>query len=308
MREKLMKNMGYLIVLIDIGIYFILSYVYVEKFQVNILATIVNSTMLFIGAIIATTAMMKQGILIGRDSQKYKETLTAHITQKQKIFSKLSLLQGWLDSDYLKLLRIGRSVYINSAGYDYYNLFSEDGKFIHSFKVEKPKPKECLKWQIILLPFFKLCRWLFSDDWRLYRERKKFIRKAKHYKITRLTVSDLINVEADRDPNNFGITENQYQKRTAGRAAASRFIFSILLQSVAFGFYGFNIETFLIQMLSVTMIVLTSLFEMFNAYSFMVKTHRDTIIKKINKMEEFENADLDVPNEIEVKKEEEQRK
>ena len=144
---------------------------------------------------------------------------------------------------------------------------------------------------------------MFGDEWRLYREKKRFIRKAKRYKITRLTVSDLINVNADADPNNFGITENQYQKRTAGKAAASRLIFSILLQSVAFGFYGFNIETFLVQMLSVTMIVLTSLFEMFNAYSFMVKTHRDTIIKKINKMEEFDNADVKVLEEIRAEKE-----
>lgn len=307
LKEKLMKNMGYLIVLIDIGIYFILSYVYVEKLQVNILAIIVNSSLLFVGAVIATTAMMRQGILIGRDTEKYKETLTAHLTQKKKIFPKLNLLQGWLDRNYLELLKIGRSVFINSAGFDYNELFNADGKLINDFKLKKPEAKTYKKWyqRTILLPFLKLGRWLFSDEWHLYREQKKFIRKAKRYKITRLTVSDIINVNADADPNNFGITENQYQKRTAGKAAASRLIFSILLQSVAFGFYGFNIETFLVQLLSITMIVLTSLFEMFNAYSFMVKTHRDTIIKKINKMEEFDNADAKVLAEIKAEKEKE---
>jgi len=305
MKERLMKNMGYLIVLVDIGIYFILSYVFVENFQLNILSVLVNGALLFVGAIIATTAMMKQGILVGRDTERYKETLTAHLTQKKKIYPKLNNLQGWLDYNYLELLKIGRSVYVNSAGFDYVELFNEDGKLNNDFKLKKPEAKKYTKWyQKALLPFFKLCRWIFSDDWHIYREKKRFIRKAKKYKITRLTVSDLMNVNASSDPNNFGITENQYQKRQSGLAIASRLLFSVMLQSVSFGFYGFNITTFLVQMLSVVMIVLSALFSMFNSYSFMVKTHRETIIKKINKMEEFDNVDKRIIDQIEKDKEE----
>lgn len=306
MKEKLMKNMGYLIVLLDVAIYFILSYVFVDKFQVDILAIVVNGTLLFVGTITATTAMMKQGILIGRDSDKYKETLTAHINQKKKVYSKLNKLQGWLDYNYLDLLKIGRSTYVNSAGYDYNEVFTENGKRVGDFRIEKPKPVKYTKWhQKALLPFYKLFRWLFSDDWKVYREKKRFIRKARRYKITRLTVSDLMNINADKDPNNFGISEIQYQKRESGMSIASRLVFSVLLQSISFGFYGFNIETFLVQMLSVVMILLSAFFAMFNAYSFMVKTHRETIIKKINKLEEFDNVEKLVFEKIEEKKKEE---
>lgn len=291
MKEKLLKNMGYLIVLLDVGIYFILSYIFVDNFQVNILSIIVNGSLLFIGALIATMAMMKQGILCGRDSEKYKETLAAHIQQKKAIYPKLNRLQLWLDHNYLELLRIGRTVYINSAGYDYKEIFSEDGKYIDKFKIKKPEPKQYKKWYAkMFLPFLKLFRWMFSDEWKLYREKKRYIHKAKKYKVTRLTVSDLLNINADRDPNNFGITESQYQKRQSGLTIASRLIFSVLLQSVSFGFYGFNLTTFLVQMLSVVMILVSALFAMFNSYSFMVKTHRETIIKKINKLEEYDNV------------------
>lgn len=306
MKEKLMKNMGYLIVLLDIAIYFILSYVYVDSFKVDILAIIVNGALFFMGSTTATTAMMKQGILIGRDSEKYKETLTSHITQKQKVYSKLNKLQGWLDYNYLDLLKIGRSTYVNSAGYEYNEVFNENGKVVGDFKVEKPKPIKYTKWyQKVLLPFYKLFRWLFSDDWKIYREKKRFIRKARRYKITRLTVSDLMNINADKDPNNFGITEAQYQKRESGASVITKLMSAVLLQSIAFGFYGFNLETFLTQMLSVVLILLSAFFSMFNAYSFMVKTHRETIIKKINKLEEFDNVEKLVFEKIEEKKKEE---
>lgn len=293
MKEKLMKNMGYFIVLLDIGIYFILSYVFVKDFQQNILATLVNSSLLFIGAIIATTALMKQGILNGRDNDKYKETLTAHINQKKTIYPKIKHLQPWLDQDYYKLMEIGRTVYVNSAGFDYKELFSPNGKIKTGIKVEKPKAMTYTKWHQKATSWIRrLFRWMFSEDWKVYRQKKSFIRKAKKYHVTRQTVSYLLNIDEDKDPNNFGITESQYTKTQSGLAVASRLIFSVLLQSISFGFYGFNMETFLIQMLSVVLILISALFSMYNAYFFMVKTHRETIIKKINKLEEFDHTNV----------------
>ena len=302
MREKFVKNLGYLIVLIDICMYFILSYVFVDKVQVNIFPILINGMLLFVGTTIATNAMMKQGILIGRDTEKYKETLMSHLIQKQKIYPKLNKLQAWLDNDYAKLIKIGRSVYVNSAGYNYEQVFTEKGKVITSFRVERPEPIIFTKKQFFLIkPFLKLFRRLFSDDWKVYKDKKKHIKSAKKYRITRLIVSDLINVEADKDPNNFGKTESQYQKTQSRLDTSSKLVFSILLQSVSFGYNSFNITTFLTQMLNVVIIVLTSLFSMFNAYSFMIKTHRETIIKKINKMEEFDSSGYEQTKELEEK-------
>ncbi len=291
MKEKLMKSMGFFIVLLDIAIYFIMSYVFVDSFQVNILAIAVNGSLLFVGAIVATTAMMKQGLLLGKDNEKYKETLEAHLREKEKILPKIYKLQAWLDNDYLELLKIGRSVYINSAGYSYNEVFTSDGKFNNDFKIKKPMKIGINRWySAITAPFDRLIYWMFSDDWKLYREKKVLIHKAKSYKVTKLMVSDLLNVNASRDPNNFGITESQYTKKQSGMSIASRLLFSVLLQSISFGFYGFNIVTFLTQLLNVVLILLSAFFAMFNAYSFMVKTNRETIIKKINKLEEFDNT------------------
>lgn len=291
MKEKIMKSMGFFIVLLDIAIYFIMSYVFVDSFQVNILAIAVNGTLLFIGAIVATTAMMKQGLLLGKDNEKYKETLEAHLKEKEKIFAKINKLQTWLDNDYLELLKIGRSVYVNSAGFYYEEVFNNEGKLNNDFIIQKPIKIDIKHWyDTIFLPFNRFKHWLFSDDWKLYREKKILIKKAKNYKVTKLMVSDLLNINASRDPNNFGITESQYTKKQSGMSIASRLLFSILLQSISFGFYGFNIVTFLTQLLNVVLILLSAFFAMFNAYSFMIKTHRETIIKKINKLEEFDNT------------------
>ena len=291
-KERLMKNMGYLIVILDVAIYFIFSYVYVDGFTNNIVAAILNGALLFVGAMIATTAMMKQGLLNGEDTKKYQDTLTAHLMQKQKIYPKLNNFQGWLDWDYAKLMKIGRSAYVNSAGYDYEEVFTESGKVKTKFKVDKPAPMQFKKkWWPPIKILMKFCRWIWGDDWKVYRARKKFIRKAKHYKITRLTVSDLINIEAEKDPNYFGITERQYARRETGLNAISRLIFSMLLPMVALSFYGFNLSIFIQQMISVILILMTALFSMFCAFSFKVKTHRMTIMKKINKMEEFDNSD-----------------
>lgn len=289
MKEKLLKSMGFFIVLLDIAIYFIMSYVFVDSFQVNILAVVVNGTLLFVGAIVATTAMMKQGLLLGKDNDKYRETLEAHLKEKTKILPNINKLQSWLDEDYLELLKTGRSVYISSAGYSYEEVFNTDGKLNNEFKIKKPLKIGINHWyHAVTTPFNRLINWAFSDEWKLYREKKNLIRKAKNYKVTKLMVSDLLNINASRDPNNFGITESQYTKKQSGLSIASRLLFSVLLQSISFGFYGFNVATFLTQLLNVVLILLSAFFAMFNAYSFMVKTHRETIIKKINKLEEFE--------------------
>ena len=293
MKEKLMKNMGYLIVLLDVAIYFIVSYLFVDKIQTNILSIIVNSALLFVGAIIATNALMKQGILTGRDTQRYKDTLTAHITQKNKIYPKIKHLQSWLDADYRKLMKMGRTVYVNSAGFDFEEIFTEEGKVKDGYKVKKPDPVIYkTKWQKLTAWIRRLFRWMFSEDWKIYRQKKAFIRKAKRYKVTRQTVSYLINIDEDKDPNDYGETEKQYTRRQSTINTVSRLFFSVLLQTVAFGFYGFNMRTFIVQLLNIVLILVSAFWSMYNAYFFMVKTHRETIIKKINKLEEFDSSDL----------------
>lgn len=293
MKEKIFKNIGYLVVLINVAIYFIASYLFVENFQTDITYILFNGGLLFIGSFISTTAMIKQGLLNGGSSKKYLETAQRHITQKQKIFPKLAYLQPWLDSDYEKLMKIGRSVFVNSAGYDYSELFTESGKIKDTFKVKKPEKAVYTKWYqkpiALILRFF---RWIFSEDWRVYRERKCFVRKAKRYRISRSTVSDLMNINADKDPNDYGITESQYMKRQSGLAFISRIICSFLLPCISFGFYGFDLNSFFVQLLNIILILFSSIFSLFSAFVFKVKTHRDSIIKKINKLEEFENADL----------------
>ena len=293
MKHLFQKSMGYIIAALVVGFYFVLSYLVIESWELNSAKTIVEGSLLFVSAVIVYSSLTKQGILNGRSNDKYIETTKTHITTKQKIFPKVQYLQDWLDKNYKQLMKIGRQTFVNSAGYDYSEVFTEDGKLIQTFKVEKPKAMEFKrKWWPPIKWFAKLGRFIWGEDWKLYRMRKAFINKAKHYKITRLTVSSVINIDAEDDPNNFGITEKQYLKRENSKNIIFRLIFSFLLPSVTFAFNGFNVETLFVQMVSILLIIISALFSMFGSYFFIVRTHRGTIIKIVNKLEEFDNADL----------------
>lgn len=293
MKHLFSKSMGYIIATLVVVFYFVLSYLVIESWELNSAKTIVEGSLLFISAVIVYSSLTKQGILNGRSNEKYIETTKTHITTKQKIFPKVQYLQDWLDKNYNQLMKIGRQTFVNSAGYDYEEVFTADGKLISTFRVEKPKAMEFKrKWWAPIKWFAKLGRFIWGEEWRVYRMRKAFINKAKHYKITRLTVSNVINIDAEEDPNNFGITEKQYLKRENSRNIIFRLIFSFLLPSVTFAFNGFNVETLFVQMVSILLIIISALFSMFGSYFFIVRTHRGTIIKIVNKLEEFDNADI----------------
>lgn len=291
MKHIFQKTMGYIIALLVVVMYFVMSYLIITDWKMNSAKTIVEGLLLFVSAVMVYSSLTKQGILNGRNDSKYIETLTSHLTTKKKILSKIKYLQPWLDKDYLNLLKIGRTVFIDSAGYSYSEVFTENGKINTDFKVEKPKFAENSQ-KCRLRPLKKLFWWMFGEEWKFYRMRRNFIRQAKRYKITRHTVSSVVNIDADSDPNNFGISEKEYLKRQNGTNIISRLVFSFLLPSVTFTFNGFSVETLLVQTISIMLVIISALVSMFAAYFFMVRTHRETIIKMVNKLEEFDNADL----------------
>lgn len=294
MKEKLMKNMGNLIAIVDMLLYFVLSFVFIDGFDKNIMPRIAEGLLVFIGAIIASNALMKQGLINGGENQRYKDTLVAHLDKKKKIYPKLKNLQPWLDKDYFKLLKLGRTVYVSSAGYDYNEIFDEEGKVKSGFNMEKPKPYAPKRKLGLFLWMVKWFRWMFGEDWRVYRHKKALVRKAKHYKITRLAVVNLMNIYADDDPNDFGMTEKQYVKKQSGLNLASRVIFSFLLPLISWGWKGFSKEALIVQGITMLVVLISALFSMFSAYSFKIKDHRESIVNKINKMEEFDNETADV--------------
>lgn len=291
MKHIFQKSMGYIVAGMCVLMYFVFSYLIVSDWSINSAKTIMEGLLIFASSVMVYSSLTKQGILNGRSEPKYIETQETHLKAKQKILPKIKYLQSWLDKDYRTLMKVGRTVFTDSAGYDYSEVFTEDGKFVDGFKVEKPKFEPFpSKTKFKLLR--RMWRFIFSEEWKLYREKKRYIQKVRHYKITRLTVSKVVNIDADEDPNNFGISEKVYLKKQMGSNIVSRLIFSFMIPSVSFAFNGFNIETFLVQLLSVMLIVISSLVSMFSAYFFIVRTHRGSIIKMINKIEEFDNADL----------------
>ncbi len=283
MKEKFIKNMGYLIVLLDVVIYFILSYVNVDGLQDNLFSVFVNGILLFVGAIIATSSMTTQGLLNGGDTEKYKETVKAFIKENEKIAPKIKYLQAWLDQDYYRLLKIGRGPYLNSIGFEYNDVFTDKGKLKSDFKIKKPLP----------VTKYKIRHFLFSDEWKRYREQKRLLRVAKRYKVTRLKVMDVTTIDSTKDPNDFGDSEKKYISKKSGINILSRLIFSCLLPTIMWGYLGFNVQTFITQIINIALILISALWSMYCAYSFKVKTHRNNIIKKINKLEEFYNSNVE---------------
>lgn len=292
MKKFFMDSMGYIIALLVVAFYFFLSYFSIQDWKIDVQA-ITEGALLYACSIIMSNALLKQGIQNGRNSKTYQETLSAHLIKKQKIIPQIKYLQPWLDKDYYKLLKIGRSVFVNSAGFDYEELFDDSGKFISDFKIEKPKFKteksERIKFRLIK-KFFWFC---FGTEMKVYRERRKFIKLAKKYDVTRLTISNVLNIEQNKDPNDFGETVSQYEKKKTGINAFTKVVFSVFIPPISFVFYGFSLESLIGQLIGVFFALISSLLAMFSAYVFMVRDHRNSIQMIINKLEEFENADLE---------------
>lgn len=282
MKDFIQRNMGYFIAGIVCVLYFMMSYLIIDGWQLNSAKVAIEGSLLFICAYMVNNSLIKQGLMNGRANEKYKETLIAHMDQSKKIMPKIKWLQPWLDEDYFTTLRSKRTVFVNSAGYEYEKVFSKEGKRLN-FKVDKPKCEGKFGW-------FKV---LFTEDYKLYRESKKYIKLAKEVKVTRLTVSDCLNIDKGKDPNDFGITEREYVKQQNRFAIVSRIFFSFLLPSISFSFYGFNPQTLIVQMIGIMLVLISSLFSMFASYFFMVRTHRESVIMRTNKLTEFDNSNIE---------------
>lgn len=277
MRDKIMKNMGLIITVPTLALYVLLSYVFIDSFQINILQIVVNGAILLVGAVIVNTALTHQGIILGGENANYQATQSAYLKEKDKVYPYLKDLQTFLDADYLLLLEKARTNYTYMAGYSYLEIFTEDGKYRNEFVVPKPEKKGLFKH--------------FSEEWKNYRNKLKAITKARKYKITRLTTFMLLNAEENdaKDPNNYGITKASYIKKNSINSLVSRIVGAILLQSISFGFTGFSLQSFLVQLVNIFLILCSGAYSMYKAYYFVVDKHRQTILFKINKLEEFYN-------------------
>ena len=277
MKDKIMKNMGLIITVPTLALYVLLSYVFIDSFQINILQIVVNGAILLVGAVIVNTALMHQGIILGEENKNYQATQFAYLKEKDKVFPYLNTLQRYLDDEYEKMLKKARANYLFMAGYDYLDVFSEDGKYNANFVIEKPRVQGMFK--------------IFTEEWRSYKNKKRLVMKARKYKLTRLTTFQLLNSEENEsnDPNKFGITKAGYLKRNSVTNIVTRIVGAILLQSISFGFTGFNLKSLLVQLINIVLILCSGAYSMYKAYYFVIDKHRQTILLKMNKLEEFYN-------------------
>lgn len=282
MKDFIQRNMGYFIAGIVCVLYFMMSYLIIDGWQLNSAKIAIEGSSWFICAYMVNNALLKQGLMNGRANKKYEESLVAHMDKSKKIMPKIKYFQPWLDKDYFTTLRNKRTVFVNSAGYEYEDIFSNNGKRLN-FQIKRPKCEGKLGW-------FKT---FFTEEYKLYRESKKYIKLAKKVKVTRLTVSDCLNIDKGKDPNDFGITERDYVKKHNTFAIFSRIFFSFLLPSISYSFYGFNFQTLIVQMIGIMLVLISSLFSMYCSFFFMVRTHRESVIMRTNKMTEFDNSDIE---------------
>lgn len=278
MRDRIMKNMGLLITVPTLALYVLLSYIFIESLQVNILQIVVNGAILFVGAVIVNTALTHQGILLGCENKSYQATQKSYLEEKDKIYPYLKDLQLFLDMDYQQTLKKARTNFTYMAGYNYLDVFTEDGKFKNEFVVPKPQCKGCFKH--------------LQEEWKSYKNKVKAITKAKKFKLTRLTTFQLLNAEENdaKDPNNYGITKANYLKKNSISNFIVRIVGAVLLQSISFGFTGFNLQSLLVQLVNIFLILCSGAYSMYKAYYFVVDKHRQTILFKMNKLEEFYNV------------------
>lgn len=293
MKERFTRNMGYVIVLFIIAMYFVISYLFIEGFNDNPIVSILDGILISIGTIVSTISMANQGIINGKYSEKYQSSLKSHLIKKQEIVHKINRLQDWLDEDYYRLMKMEKTTLVNSAGFEYEEVFGEKGKVLDFFKIPKPAKLELkTKKERFFGLFYKMHYYFYSEEWKYYRERKRFVKKARRYNITRLTVNDVVNINTNKDPNDFGSNEAQYLKKKSFGTVLTRLFMSFGLPFIAFAYHDFSIAFFIQQLVIILMMIISSLMSMFFAFTYMVGANRDGVIKKTNKLEEFKNSNI----------------
>lgn len=299
------QNIGYFMIFLASCIYIVSGLIIINETGKSVASVIVDGALAFFFGFFINRVFDLQGMMNGDRDERVKRTYKLHDDIVLKITPYIDKLDAWCEKKNKEAMKVARTRILSKAGLKYENCFDENGvakeyttdskKLVHEgeFKDKAEKLK------------FKLERAAEKAKFAAYK-------KACKLKLTLLTTNMLTSEGGkEGDPFNFGMTKRQYETKTAVTDSFAKIGIAIIS-----GVYGVKlIEAFswyylIWTTLQVVLFLVIGVIKLYQSYMFVTDDFRSRIIKKIDKLSQFEcdikNGFQEVPskNEIDTSNEE----
>lgn len=231
---------------------------------------IFESALCFIVGMLMDSILSMQGINEGKRNETYLNTKALHGETVESISPYIHQLEPWCRRKNADNLRRQRTKILMNEELLYEDYFDEQGKAKGYTPTYVGKDRDELKRE---------------------RARRRAYRKALRLRLTPLSTAALTAEGANPDdPYNFGETESEYERHTLMSDA-----FKKALTAIIFGYYcveqvlNFSYAILLWRGLQMAIHLVSGVFKMLAARSFIVHSQRMQIVRKINHLSAFKN-------------------
>ena len=271
-KQFIKQNIWYIVIFVASIVYISRGIITISDTGKTISEIIVDGSIAFLYGLFINRIFDIQGMMQGDRNERVQKTYTLHSDIVTKISPYIDKLDYWCEKKNKEALKTARIRVLGRVGLKYEDCFSDDG-VAKEYKIDESK-------------FYSNNKIIKKNEKLKY---KTFL-SACNLRLTLLTTSALTSEGVkENDPFNFGPTKRQYETRKSFQDV----IFKVGI-AVITGLYGVKLIenfswAFLIWTgLQVVLFLLIGAFQMYRTYLFVVDDFRNRIIKKIDRLEQFE--------------------
>lgn len=275
-QEKIANNIGFIAILIVVGIYVGLGLATIQQSGKTIDEIIFESILSLTLGLLIKNLLKLQGLTFGELSESFQNTLTMYGKVITDSIPHMNKIEKFIEYKNKQAFKLVRTSILERVGLNYNDLFDIEGKYIGE-EIKEPIKR------------------LFRYDYNNMSREDIAVYKCLTLELTTLVGDDLMaDVEGNDklDPNNMGEDKKQWSKKGMKKqflmTAATAFIF---------GYYGLGFITdpdkgeLIWKLIQVGSFILFGLFDLMKGYQFMRGPYRNRIIKKANYLEEMQQFD-----------------
>ena len=261
---------GYVAVIVASIVYLFLGWFDLVEKDATLLSIIASSGIILAFGYFINQFFRLQALLDMAKAPEIIEAEKEHEITIEKASEYLEYSEPWTDEEMRQALKNARTYLMASAGLAYKLYFDTSGNFIGDDLYPDVKVKDKRK-----------------------RKRNKqitnAINKARYFKITPLTITNLISSESvTLDPHKLGRDKKTYQKMENSKDLVMKTMFALI-----FGYFGFQIiqgaswAEMMETGLQVVFFYLIGAITYYNTTAYMMGEYRGSVIKKTRYLKKF---------------------
>jgi hypothetical protein len=267
--ERLMDWIGFIGSILLAGAYLAWGLINLKETGKSVMEIIGEAALIFALSQAMTLLLRIQGILLGKKSQAYTDTLSLFGDTVVKCAPIIEYGEEFVIEENRSALKQVRIQILSTKGMKYEDHFDEDGRFKDSFYVVSDKKNKLINKRI--------------------KDKNVALNNAVNARVTMLQFNDLTASDSHpSDPNYLGTTETQY--------LLSRSLMGILLgaaTAILFSYYGYELirdfkkEDLIYKAIQISFILIIAIIQLLLSYLNVIGAIRNRMVRQINKLEKF---------------------